>query len=81
MTKCKCHESPQFDRLKTDVEVFADLDSVNWIFDRGYTSCHRFCELKQSDNDFVTLLRSDTGIDFLDGFQEIEVTDGSEKLC
>ena len=34
-------------------------------FDRNYTRYHRFCELKHSDDDFVTLLRSDAQIDVL----------------
>jgi len=66
VTEGETHESPQFDHLKADVEVFADLDSVIWVFDRGYTRYHRFCELKHSDDDFVTLLRSDARIDVLE---------------
>ena len=60
------HESPQFDHLKDDVEVFADLDSVIWVFDRGYTHYHRFCQMKYSDDDFVTLLQSDARLDVLE---------------
>ena len=75
VTEGQTHESPQFDHLKTDVEVFADLDSVIWVFDRGYTRYLRFCELKHSDDDFVTLLRSDARVDVLERVQNVEVTD------
>jgi len=75
VTEGDTHESPQFDHLKSDVEVFADLDSVIWVFDRGYTRYHRFCELKHSDDDFVTLLRSDARLDVLEHVQSVEVTD------
>jgi hypothetical protein len=60
------HESPQFDHLKDDVEVFANLDSVIWVFDRGYTHYHWFCQMKYSDDDFVTLLQSDARLDVLE---------------
>ncbi|GAB7092262.1 hypothetical protein JCM18237_25330 [Halorubrum luteum] len=75
VTEGQTHESPQFDHLKADVEVFADLDSVIWVFDRGYTRYHRFSELKHSDDDFVTLLRSDARVDVLERVQNVEVTD------
>jgi len=71
------HESPQFDHLKDDVEVFADLDSVIWVFDRGYTHYHWFCQMKYSDDDFVTLLQSDARLDVLERIQNVEVTDES----
>jgi len=35
VTADNSHESPQFDALTDDIEVFADLDSVILIFDRG----------------------------------------------
>ncbi len=75
MTEDKTHESPQFDHLKADVEVFEDLDSVIWVFDRGCTRYYRFCEPKHSDDDFVTLLRSDARIDVLERVQNVKVTD------
>jgi hypothetical protein len=59
VTEGDTHESPQFDHLEDDVEVFADLDSVIWTFDHAYTRYRRFCEIKHSDDDFVTLLHSD----------------------
>jgi len=68
------HESPQFDALRDDVEVFADLDSVILVFDRGYTRYARFCEIKHSDDDFVTLLRSNARVDILDRLQDVEIT-------
>jgi hypothetical protein len=68
------HESPQFDALRDDVEVFADLDSIILVFDRGYTRYERFCELKHSDDDFVTLLRSNARVDVLEPIQDVDIT-------
>jgi hypothetical protein len=45
VTEGQSHESPQFDALMDDVEVFADLDSVILVFDRGYTRYGRFCAI------------------------------------
>jgi len=52
-------ELTQFNHLQNDVEVFADLDSLIRVFDRGYLDYDRFCAMKQCGEDFVTLLRSD----------------------
>jgi hypothetical protein len=68
------HESPQFDALRDDVEVFADLDSIILVFDRGYTLYGRFCEIKHSDDDFVTLLRSNARVDVLEPIQDVDIT-------
>ena len=68
------HESPQLDALMGDVEVFADLDSVILVFDRGYTLYRRFCVIKYSDDDFVTLLCSNARVDVLEQIQDVEVT-------
>ncbi len=73
------HESPQFDALRDDVEVFADLDSCILVFDRGYTLYARFCEIKHGDDDFVTLLRSDACVDVLERIQDIEITVTEEQ--
>ena len=73
------HESPQFDALMDDVEVFADLDSVILVFDRGYTLYRRFCEIKHSDNDFVTLLCSNACVDVLEQIQDVEITVTEEQ--
>ena len=75
VTEGDTHESPQFDHLTDDVEVFADLDSVIWVFDRGYTRYLRFCEIKHSTDDFVTLLHSNARLDVLERVQNVEVTD------
>jgi len=74
VTEGDTHESPQFDLLKDDVEVFADLDSVIWVFDRAYTRYLRFCKIKNSDNDFVTLLHSDARFEVVEILEEFEVT-------
>jgi Transposase DDE domain. len=74
VTEGDTHESPQFDLLKEDVEVFADLDSVIWVFDRAYTRYLRFCEIKHSDNDFVTLMYSDARFELIETLEEFEVT-------
>ncbi len=74
VTEGDTHESPQFDLLKEDVEVFADLDSVIWVFDRAYTRYLRFCEIKHSDNDFVTLMYSDAQFEVIETLEEFEVT-------
>ncbi|CCC39894.1 IS4 family transposase [Haloquadratum walsbyi] len=74
VTEGDTHESPQFDLLKEDVEVFADLDSVIWVFDRAYTRYLRFCEIKHSDNDFVTLMHSDARFELIETLEEFEVT-------
>jgi hypothetical protein len=68
------HKSPQFDHLEDDVEVFADLDSVIWTFDRAYTRYLRFCEIKHSDDDFVTLLQSDARFEVKEVLEEFEVS-------
>ncbi len=73
VTEGDSHESPQFNLLKDDVEVFADLDSVIWVFDRAYTRYLRFCEIKHSDDDFVTLLHSDARFDVIEVLEEFEV--------
>jgi len=82
VTEGETQESPQFDHLRDDVEVFADLDSVIWVFDRGYTRYRRFCEIKYSDDDFVTLLQSNARLDVLDTLQNVEVTneDGTRQI-
>ena len=67
-------ESPQFDALRDDVEVFADLDSVIWVFDRAYTRYSQFCKIKYSDDDFVTLLHSDARFEVIEVLEEFEVT-------
>ena len=74
VTEGDTHESPQFDLLKDDVEVFADLDSVIWVFDRAYTRYLRFCEINDSDDDFVTLLHSDARFEVIEVLEEFEVT-------
>ncbi|CAJ53645.1 IS4 family transposase [Haloquadratum walsbyi] len=74
VTEGDTHESPQFDLLKEDVEVFADLDSVIWVCDRAYTRYLRFCEIKHSDNDFVTLMHSDARFELIETLEEFEVT-------
>jgi len=73
VTEGDTHESPQFDLLEDDVEVFADLDSVIWVFDRAYTRYLRFCEIKDSDDDFVTLLHSDARFEVREILEEFEV--------
>lgn len=77
VTEGDTHESPQFDHLKDDVEVFADLDSIIWVFNRGYTHYPRFCKMKHSDDDFVTLLQSDARLNILERVQNVEFTDES----
>jgi hypothetical protein len=74
VTEGDTHESPQFDHLQDDVEVFADLDSVIWTFDRAYTRYLRFCEIKDSDDDFVTLLHSDARFEVTEVLEEFEVS-------
>jgi len=74
VTEGDTHESPQFDYLQDDVEVFPDLDSVIWTFDRAYTRYRRFCEIKHSDDDFVTLLHSDARFEVKEVLDEFEVT-------
>ena len=74
VTEGDTHESPQFDHLEDDVEVFADLDSVVWVCDRAYTRYLRFCEIKHSDDDFVTLLQSDARFEVLEVLEELEVS-------
>ena len=79
VTEGDTHESPQFDLLKEDVEVFADLDSVIWVFDRAYTRYLRFCEIKHSDNDFVTLMYSDARFELIETLEEFEVSITPER--
>ena len=74
VTEGDTHESPQFDHLEDDVEVFADLDSVIWTFDRAYTRYLRFCEIKHSDDDFVTLLHSDARFEVKEVLEEFELS-------
>ena len=79
VTEGDTHESPQFDHLEDDVEVFADLDSVIWVFDRAYTRYLRFCEIKHSDEDFITLLHSDARFEVLEVLEEFEVSVTRDK--
>jgi len=74
VTEGDTHESPQFDHLQDDVEVFSDLDSVIWTFDRAYTLYPRFCEIKHSDDDFVTLLHSNARFEVKEVLDEFEVS-------
>jgi hypothetical protein len=67
VTEGDTHESPQFDHL----------DSIIWVCDRGYTHYQRFCQMKHSDDDFVTLLQSDARLGVLERIQNVEVTDKS----
>jgi len=52
-------EPTQLEHLHSDVEVFADLDSLIRVFDRGYLDYDRVCAMRQRGEDFVTLLQSD----------------------
>jgi len=79
VTEGDTHESPQFDHLEDDVEVFADLDSVIWVFDRAYTRYLRFCEIKHSDDDFVTLLQSDARFEVKEVLEEFELSVTRDK--
>ena len=81
VTEGDTHESPQFDLLKDDVEVFADLDSVIWTFDRAYTRYLRFCEIKHSDEDFVTLLHSNARFEVSEVLEEFEVTVSAKETA
>ena len=74
VTEDDTHESPQCDHFKDDIEVFADLDSIIWVFDRGHTHYPQFCQMTHSDDDFVTLLQSDARLDVLERIQNVEVT-------
>jgi hypothetical protein len=74
VTEGDTHEIPQFDELRDYSEVFADLDAVILTFDRSYTKYVRYCEIKRSDDDFVTLLESDANVDIIDRLDEYHVT-------
>jgi len=78
VTEGETHESPQFEHLKDDVEVFEDLDSPIWVFDRGYTLYVRFCKFKEADEDFITLLESNARYEVREHIQTVEVSDGDE---
>jgi hypothetical protein len=74
VTEGDTYESPQFDLLTEDVEVYKDLDSVIWVFNRAYTRYLRFCEIKDSDNDSVTLMYSDARFEVSETLEELEIT-------
>jgi len=74
VTEANTHESPQFDHLADDVEVFEDLESIIWTFDRGYTKYVRFCKIKRSEDDFVALLESNANVDVVEQLEEYAVT-------
>jgi hypothetical protein len=78
VTEGETHESPQFEHLQGDVEDFGDLDSPIWVFVRGYTLYARFCEFKQTDDDFITLLESDARYGVCEHIQTVEVTEKDE---
>ena len=78
VTEGETQESPQFEHLYGDVEVFPDLDSPIWVFDRGYTRYERFCGFTDIDNDFITLLESDARYEVCEQIQTVEVTEGDE---
>jgi hypothetical protein len=75
VTAGESRESPQFDHLQDDVEVFADLDSPVRVYDRGYLNYDRFCEMKRRSEDFVTLLQAKAQVDVLEHIQDVEITD------
>jgi len=76
VTEGETHESPQFEHLYGDVEVFPDLDSPIWVYDRGYTRYERFCGFTDIDDDFITLLESDARYEICEHIQTVEVTEG-----
>jgi len=78
VTEGESHESPQFEHLYGDVEVFPDLDSPIWVWDRGYTRYERFCGFTDIDDDFITLLESDAQYEVCEHIQTVEVTEGDE---
>ena len=78
VTEGETHESPQFEHLYGDVEVFPDLDSPIWVFDRGYTRYERFCGFTDIDDDFITLLESGARYEVCKRTQTVEVTEGDE---
>jgi len=75
VTAGETHETTQFDHLHGDVEVFPDLDSPIWVYDRGYTDYERFCAMKRRDEDFVVPLRSNARVEVLEAFEDFEITD------
>ena len=83
VTAGETREPTQFDHLQGDVEVFKDLDSPIRVFDRGYLDYDRFCALKEREEDFVSLLQSDSRVDVLERIQDIDITDeaGTRHIC
>jgi hypothetical protein len=83
VTASEPRESPQFDNLQDDVEVFVDLDLPVRVCDRGYLDYDRFCEMKRRDEGFVTLLQAKAQVDILEHIQDVEITDkaGTRQVC
>jgi len=78
VTEGEIHESPQFEHLYGDVEVFSDFDSPIWVFDRGYTRYERFCGFTDIGGDFITLLESDARYEVCEQIETVDVTEGDE---
>jgi hypothetical protein len=72
VTRANYPESDAFPVLAGDVEVHEDLDSVIFVFDKGYVHYGRFAGMKNDDMDFVTPLKDNAKHEVVDSLHDFE---------
>jgi hypothetical protein len=66
VTRANYPESDAFPVLAGDVEVHKDLDSVIFVFDKGYAHYGRFAGMKNDGVDFVTPFKNNAKHEVVD---------------
>ncbi|UHQ99137.1 IS4 family transposase (plasmid) [Natrinema zhouii] len=72
VTRASYPESDAFPVLVGDVEVHEDLDSVIFVFDKGYVHYGRFAGMKNEDMDFVTPLKDNAKHEVVERIHDFE---------
>jgi IS4 transposase len=80
VTRANYPESDAFPVLAGDVEIHEDLDSVIFVFDKGYVHYGRFAGMKNDGVDFVTPLKDNAKHEVVDSLHDFiyEQPDGEE---
>lgn len=72
VTRANYPESDAFPVLAGDVEVHEDLDSVIFVFDKGYVNYGRFAGMKNDDMNFVTPLKDNAKHEVVERVHDFE---------
>jgi hypothetical protein len=80
VTRANYPEVHAFPVLAGDIEVHEDLDSVIFVFDKGYVSYGRFAGMKNDGVDFITPLKDNAKHEVMDSLHDFvhEQPDGEE---